>query len=112
MLFRSNTPWGFGPANLKSDFQSAENDTLFVTRFSEVKTFQAQTYKEGSNAAIDPLFENAKIGDVVGPYQEAGSFKLSKVTAIDQVEEVNARQLRPRGYCESVHDDKPVVHNH
>ena len=92
-------------ANLKSDFQTAENDTLFVTRFSEVKTFQAQTYKEGSNAAIDPLFENAKIGDVVGPYQEAGSFKLSRVTAIDQVEEVNARHILLKAEAGESDDD-------
>lgn len=80
-------------ANIKSDFSKTANDTSFVIRNSEAKTFATQSYKIGTDSKIDAAFADAKVGSVVGPYEQNNAFKLVKVLAVTGIDEVNARHI-------------------
>ena len=79
-------------SKLKTQFQNAKNDSLFVLSNSELKAFssthdatfrpegdpkarQGMTYP----ASMDSVFKNASVGDVVGPYQDQGAMRIAKV---------------------------------
>ena len=79
---------------LKADLKKAKNDSLFVMKKADTKIFSSQLgYRpEGSQnamasrgitypAAMDSIFTNAKIGDVIGPYQQGEATKVAKVVA-------------------------------
>jgi len=79
----------------KTDFMSSEDDSLFVVDRSEDGIFVKETYvAETLEEGIDSVLVNAPVGTVVGPYEDDGKFKLSKV--IDKkpvVSRANARHI-------------------
>ncbi len=79
-------------SKLRSEFAAAKDDSVFVMRNSEDKRYMkghTMTYmKEGDPkakgltypATMDSVFQNAAIGQIVGPYEDNGTMKLAKVT--------------------------------
>ncbi len=82
-------------AALKESFAATENDSLFVTNhknsdFNFYSSTHQATYKPDSDekakqrglsypAAMDSVFTNAQIGDIIGPYQDKGVTRIAKV---------------------------------
>lgn len=79
--------------SLKALLAVTTNDSLFVVTNSEQPRYDSRlTYRaEGDKdaqpgftypAALDTTMRNAQIGDVVGPYMEAGVTKLAKIVSV------------------------------
>lgn len=79
--------------SLKAIFASTTNDSLFVMKHSDQKFYNSRvTYRvEGDEQAQqgytyprnqDTTFSSAQVGDVVGPYTEAGVTKLAKIVSV------------------------------
>ncbi len=82
-------------ATLKEKFIATSNDSLFVTNhlnsdFNFYSSTHQATYKPDSDekaqqrglsypAAMDSVFTNAQIGDVIGPFQDRGVTRIAKV---------------------------------
>lgn len=75
---------------MKGKFEQSKNDSLFVLRYSDVKSYMADStaiYRpEGSGQqgntyplSIADQIESAEPGDVVGPYASQAGIKLSKI---------------------------------
>lgn len=75
-------------------FKMSTNDSLFVAINSDGKV-DPTFYKKGSlSPNIDTTMFNSPLGTVVGPYEEGGNFKLSKLTAIKNLpDSVKARHI-------------------
>lgn len=86
---------------IKPEFATTENDTLFVTRESDVR-FNARWQPKGSLPTnIDSIMFEAEKGYVHGPYLENQTFRLAKLIGIKMApDSVNARHilLRPETY--------------
>ena len=96
---------------LVEQFKIAESDSAFVVENSDNRFYNPQVYTEGSTAAnIDSLITNGSKGDVVGPYEDGGLFKLSKIVLNGKAPEVNARHilLKPVGN-QTVEDVKAIA---
>jgi len=78
--------------NLKKQFQTTPNDSIFVLANSDLKfytsTRQATLRPEGDAKArqgltfplaMDTVFKTTTVGQVVGPYQDQGRIRLAKV---------------------------------
>jgi len=67
---------------LKAAFQSSTDDSTFVAVNSDARN-EISYYKKGTlSPAIDTVFfGSATVGTVVGPYEENGAWKLSKLIA-------------------------------
>lgn len=81
-------------AKLVSGFKKTKNDSVFATRNAGANPLpferMAGFRPEGSEnrlatngftypAAMDSVFRNAKVGDVIGPYDQAGAKRVAKV---------------------------------
>ncbi len=93
-------------ATLKEEFASTTNDSLFVVNpkrneFTYFSSTHQATYKPDSDekakqrgltypSAMDSVFTNAQVGDIIGPYQDKG------VTRIAKVLDFNTKQLSVR----------------
>lgn len=79
-------------SRIKTQFENAKNDSLFVLANSEMKAFssthEATFRPEGDPkarqgmtypASMDSVFKRAKVGDVVGPYADQGVMRIAKV---------------------------------
>lgn len=80
-------------SGLRTKFENAKDDSLFVMENSERKFYVSQIgYRpEGDEKAkqgftypayLDTVFKKAEVGQVVGPYQENGMMSLAKVVTI------------------------------
>ena len=79
-------------------FIDAKNDSLFVITQSDNGTFNKSKYRPGDREGdIDSMFTSASIGDVVGPYFDQGSYKISKISSRELVPEINARHILLQG---------------
>ena len=74
-------------------YVSAENDSLFVSQNSESPYFQTVYNPRFARPEIDTQIVNGKVGDVIGPYLESNTYKISKITGKGIVPEVNARHI-------------------
>lgn len=67
-------------ANLKSKFMTSKDDSLYVIDNSEDRIYKRETYIAGTSAgSTDSALNNGSVGDVVGPYEDNGLYKLSKI---------------------------------
>lgn len=82
-------------ADMIEDFQSTENDSLFISNNSDTRTYDTELYVEGTLAdkAVDAKLTSSNTGDVVGPYKDGENFKLVKVLNNGEVPEVKARHI-------------------
>ena len=80
--------------DIKADFASAEDDSLFVVMNSISRTYNVAPYMEGSSdSATDALIMEASPGEVVGPYMQGESWKLAKVIELAGVPEARVRHI-------------------
>lgn len=81
--------------DMKEDFESSENDSLFVANNSDSRAFETELYVEGTLAdkTIDKEIISSQKGDVVGPYKDGENFKLVKVLNNGKIAEVRARHI-------------------
>ncbi len=75
-------------------FKTAANDSLFVALNSDSKPDET-FHKAGIlSPNIDTIMFNSPVGTVVGPYEEGGSFKISKLSAVKNLpDSVKARHI-------------------
>ncbi len=67
-----------GLIDIKADFASTDDDSLYVTANNGV--YDAAFYKKDRlSASVSDQIMDAEIGSIVGPYEEAGLYKLAKV---------------------------------
>lgn len=66
-------------------FKESKNDSLFVMQHAENKYF-SDRYASPSEfpASIDSLIQNADSGDVIGPYEQYGFYRIAKIRGIDK----------------------------
>jgi peptidyl-prolyl cis-trans isomerase D len=78
----------------KEEFANAGNDTLFVNQYSDTP-FDSSFHAKGTlPAVIDTQLFNAAPGTLIGPYEDGGKFKLSKLTVAAMVpDSVRARHI-------------------
>lgn len=75
-------------------FKAAPDDSLFVVLNSDNKPDDSFHKKGTLSPNIDTMMFNSPIGTVVGPYEEGGTFKLSKLSAIKNMpDSVKARHI-------------------
>lgn len=78
----------------KTDFETAENDTLFVNRESDVRFNANWTAKGSLPLAIDSVMFSASKGYVFGPYREGRTLKLAKLIGVkSSPDSVSARHI-------------------
>lgn len=89
---------------LKPKFAAVKNDSAFVMRYSDVKRYAndstAMAKPEGGGtqgptypASVASEIENAKIGDVVGPYVAQNGAKISKVLGFGEEKTASVRHI-------------------
>lgn len=68
---------------LITQFKESKNDSLFVMQHAENKFF-SDRYASPSEfpASIDHLIQSADSGDVVGPYEQYGFYRIAKIRGI------------------------------
>jgi peptidyl-prolyl cis-trans isomerase D len=75
-------------------FRASTSDSLFVALNSDSKPDETFHKKGTLSPNIDSIMFNSPIGTVVGPYEEGGSYKISKLTAIKFLpDSVKARHI-------------------
>jgi parvulin-like peptidyl-prolyl isomerase len=75
-------------------FAQTENDSVFAAMYSD-QPVDMGYYTEGQlSPVLDTVIFDAEIGTLVGPYEEAGGFKMSKLTQIKFLpDSVKARHI-------------------
>lgn len=72
----------FAINKLVDAFKASTNDSLFVNLNSDV-AFNANFSKKGTlPPAIDSIMFSASVGTTYGPYEDAGAFKIAKLSAV------------------------------
>jgi len=75
-------------------FRAATDDSLYVALNGDTKPDDTYHKKGTLSPNIDSIMFSAPVGTVVGPYEEGGSYKLAKVSAIRQLpDSVKARHI-------------------
>lgn len=73
----------FGINKLVEEFKASQNDSVFVALNSDL-SYSPSFVKKGSlPPSIDSIMFNAEIGYVYGPYEEAGSYRLAKLSKVN-----------------------------
>ena len=81
-------------AKLKTDFETATNDSSFVVANADSRTYSKVAYTEGTADKLnDSLITHAAVGAVVGPYAEGELWKLVKVKELVDIPEVRVRHI-------------------
>jgi peptidyl-prolyl cis-trans isomerase D len=78
----------------KDEFTAASNDTLYVNQNSD-SPFDSTFHSKGTlNPIVDTVVFSASVGTIIGPYEDGGSFKVSKLTSVKMVSDsVKARHI-------------------
>ncbi|MCW5900216.1 MAG: peptidylprolyl isomerase [Flavobacteriales bacterium] len=80
--------------DLREEFASTQEDSLFVVMNSESRAYVLTPYAEGTaDAETDTRMLEAAVGDVVGPYAEGETWKLVKVKELKAVPEARVRHI-------------------
>ena len=78
---------------LKSDFQGAKNDSLYVLKFSRSRNAGVMELKAGENAELQAMLDGAEEGDVVGPYKNGEAYAIAKIVKKGTEERATARHI-------------------
>lgn len=79
---------------IRTEFENAENDTLFVNRESDVRFNAMWTEKGSLQLDIDSIMFAEKKGYVHGPYREGRTFRLAKLIGVKMSpDSVKARHI-------------------
>jgi peptidyl-prolyl cis-trans isomerase D len=80
--------------DLRNDFQTTENDSVFLVINSETRSYFVEPYQEGTADAVnDSLIVNAEVGTVIGPYVQGEQWKLVKVKELADIPEARVRHI-------------------
>lgn len=92
-------------AELKNGLATAKNDSTYVLKNSDLRFYTSGPYStavpEGHPnagqhlnypAAMDSVFKNAQVGQMVGPYQHNGVYNIAKVIGFTR-DTINARHI-------------------
>lgn len=75
-------------------FKNAENDSAFVMQYADTKNFTNDWSNPNDyTGEADSLIQNAQKGDVIGPYKQFDTYKITKVRDIKFEPEVKARHI-------------------
>lgn len=82
-------------AELADGFRSASNDSLYASTHAATPGSGTRAYVRGSlPAATEEQIANTPVGEIVGPYMEGNSMKISKVSKrVLEVDSVQARHI-------------------
>lgn len=81
-------------AKLKTDFETAVNDSSFVVANADSRSYNKVPYTDGTADKLnDSLITHAAVGTVVGPYAEGNLWKLVKVKELADVPEARVRHI-------------------
>jgi peptidyl-prolyl cis-trans isomerase D len=88
-----NTTTGTNDTTLQ--FANTENDSAFVSMYSDQPVDMNYVGQAGGLPPIlDTVLFDAEVGTIIGPYEEAGGFKLSKLSDIKYLpDSVKARHI-------------------
>lgn len=91
--------------SFKDGLSSASNDSAYVVKNSDLRFYTSGPYSTAvpvghKNAqqhltypkSMDTVFNNAQIGDVVGPYEHDGTYNIAKVIGFTR-DTINARHI-------------------
>jgi peptidyl-prolyl cis-trans isomerase D len=79
---------------LRSEFATTGNDSLFVIANSDTRSYDVVPYMEGTaDRENDQRILEAAPGEVVGPFRDGESFKLVKVKELANVPEARVRHI-------------------
>src|SRR5690554_1873001 len=78
---------------LKSDFKNAQNDSLYVLKYSRSRNAAIMELKAGENAELQAMLDDAEVGDVVGPYRNGDVFAIAKILNKGTEERATARHI-------------------
>lgn len=79
---------------LKEEFESTDEDSSFVANTSDTRSYVLAPFTEGNlDVLTDSLIANADTGEVVGPYRDGETFKMSKVVDIVDLKEARVRHI-------------------
>ncbi len=73
--------------------KNTDDPTTFVSETSDMPFNDNFIPKNGLNSAIADTLFSLKIGDIYGPYEDAGYYKISKIIDEDQESTVNASHI-------------------
>ncbi len=81
--------------SLKDEFRNGTNDSTFVLINSDIAAFRKTPYISGTRRdKFDELIANGNVGDVIGPFKEGDTFKISKIVGkTEPVEEARVRHI-------------------
>ncbi len=81
-------------AKLKTEFETAVNDSSFVVANADSRSYNKAPYTDGTADKLnDSLITHAAVGTVVGPYSEGNLWKLVKVKELADVPEARVRHI-------------------
>ena len=81
-------------AKLRTDFETATNDSTFVVANADSRSYSKVPYADGTADKLnDSLITHAAVGAVVGPYAEGDLWKLVKVKELVDIPEVRVRHI-------------------
>lgn len=78
---------------LKSDFQNAKNDSLYVLKFSRSRNAAVMDLKAGDNAELQAMLDEAEPGDVIGPYRNGEIYAIAKILDKGTEDRATARHI-------------------
>lgn len=92
-------------AQVKTDLAASDNDSVYVMKNSDMRFYTSGPYSTAvpenhPNAKqhlnypnyMDSVFENAQLGQVIGPYQANGAYNVAKVIGFTR-DTINARHI-------------------
>ncbi len=98
-------------AEFKTKFISSKDDSLYVIDHSDDRIYRKETYAAGTTAGVtDSLLNKGNVGDVVGPYEDGGVYKLAKIIEKKPiVSRVNARHIFLKSGFQRVEKDSGLT---
>lgn len=79
---------------LKADFITTENDSLFVSRYAETASYNTRFRKSSEfPKTLDSLMQASDSGAMIGPYEDNGAYKLSKIKGTKLEPEATVRHI-------------------
>ena len=98
-------------AEFKAKFISSKDDSLYVIDHSDDRIYRKETYAAGTTAGVtDSLLNKGNVGDVVGPYEDGGVYKLAKIVEKKPVvSRVNGRHIFLKSGFQRVEKDSVLT---
>lgn len=90
---------------IKDGFVASKNDSIYVLKNSELRFYTSGPYSTAVNEGhrnaqqhltypkyMDSVFQNAQLGQIIGPYEHTGVYNIAKVIGFTQ-DTINARHI-------------------